>query len=443
MADGDGLGGGVGVPAGRLTRLMRFGGLAGGIAGAAALRGAGELARGQRPSLGDLLLTPANAARLTEELARMRGAAMKIGQLLSMDAGEMLPPELAAILARLRAEAHPMPPRQLRAVLDAAWGRGWLGRFERFDVRPVAAASIGQVHRAQTRDGRDLAIKVQYPGVRRSIDSDVDNVATLIRLSGLLPAHFDVAPMLEEAKRQLHEEADYHREAAQLARFGALLADAPGYALPTPQDDLTTDAVLAMDWLSGAPVESLADAPQAMRDRIATRALDLLFRELFQFGLVQTDPNFANYRWDAAGDRLVLLDFGAVREIPAPMVAGYRRLLLAGLADDRAAMEAEALALGFFAPDTAGRHRAMVLDMMAMACAPLRIEGLFDFADAGFAARMRAAGMALGEERDFWHAPPMDVLLLQRKFGGMFLLGARLRARVDLRALLAPHLEAS
>lgn len=128
-------------------------------------------ASGERVDLRALALSPENALRLTRELSHMRGAAMKVGQLMSMDAGELLPPEFAAILARLRADAHPMPPRQLRTVLDKAWGEGWYRRFERFDLRPLAAASIGQVHRALTPDGRDLAIKVQFPGVRESIES--------------------------------------------------------------------------------------------------------------------------------------------------------------------------------------------------------------------------------------------------------------------------------
>jgi predicted unusual protein kinase regulating ubiquinone biosynthesis (AarF/ABC1/UbiB family) len=443
MAQGGPLPRGLSVPSGRISRLARFGGLASGIAGNMVVNGARELAAGRRPALGELLLTPANITRLTDELARMRGAAMKVGQLLSMDTGDMLPPELTAILARLRAEAHPMPPQQLKATLTAAWGADWLRRFARFDVRPIAAASIGQVHRAQTRDGRDLAIKVQYPGVRRSIDSDVDNVATLIRLSGLVPAAIDLAPMLAEAKRQLHEEADYAWEGEQLARFGALLADDPDYLVPAPHADLTTTGVLAMGHVGGVAVEALADAPQAERDHAMTLAIRLLFRELFEFHLMQTDPNFANYRYDLATRRLILLDFGATRAFPSGLVEDYRRLMRAALRDDRAAMREAAIAIGFFDAGTQARHAGQVVEMMAMAMAPLRGSGPFDFGDAAFMTRMREAGMALGAEKDFWHVPPMDALYLQRKFGGTYLLGARLRARVDVRALLEPHLAPS
>ena len=274
---------------------------------------------------------------------------MKVGQLISMDAGDMLPPELAEILARLRSEAHHMPWVQLRRVLNAAWGADWRRRFAAFDTHPVAAASIGQVHRARTHDGRDLAIKVQYPGVRASIDSDVDNVATLIRIAGLIPKGVDIAPMLTEAKRQLHEEADYECEGRRLAEFGALLADRPEFPRPALCEDFTRKNVLAMDFVEGGPIDDLATALQCERDRVMTLLIGLLFRELFEFKLMQTDPNFANYLYAPATGRIVLLDFGATRAFPEDFVALYRRLLRAGMEGDRAGMNQAARNIGFLA----------------------------------------------------------------------------------------------
>ncbi|MDP2087017.1 MAG: AarF/ABC1/UbiB kinase family protein [Gemmobacter sp.] len=430
----------VAVPASRLSRLAHLGGLASRIAGTVAAGGAAQLARGQHPRLADLLLTPANARRVADQLAQMRGAAMKMGQLLSMDGGEMLPPELTQILARLRADADPMPGAQVKQVLTAAWGADWLHRFQRFDVRPLAAASIGQVHRAITRDGRDLAIKVQYPGVRRSIDSDVDNVAALLRLSGLVPRGLDLGPMLAEAKRQLHDEADYAREGRNLARFGTLLADRPAFVVPALHADLTTQGVLAMSFVEGGPVEDLTNAPQAERNRVMAQLIDLMFRELFEFHLMQTDPNFANYRYASATGRVILLDFGATRVLPADLVARYRDLLRAGLSGDRGRMRDAAIRMGFLGGDAPARMEHGMLAMFDMAMGPLRQGGVFDFGASDLAVRLRDAGLALAEDRAHVVIPPMDTLFVQRKFGGIFLLANRLKAQVDLRALIAPHL---
>ena len=428
------------VPSSRFSRLMRLGGMATGVAGNMLVAGARQLAQGKRPNLSDLLLTPANALKVTQQLAQMRGAAMKVGQLISMDAGDLLPPEMAAILARLRSDAQAMPQRQVQAVLTANWGAKWQQRFEPFSFAPIAAASIGQVHRATTKDGRDLAIKIQYPGVRKSISSDVNNVASLLRLSGLLPKTLDIAPLLAEAKRQLREEADYQAEGMHLQRFYELLAGAPEFVVPASHADLTTKNVLAMSFVGGVPIESMVSGPQAERDRIVSLLVSLLFRELFEFGLMQTDPNFANYQYDPSSKQLILLDFGATRSFVPAFGHGYQRLMRAAMAGDRAAMRQAAMAIGYFDDRTQAKHQTAVLDMIQMALEPLRHAGDFDFGTTDMVQRLRDAGMALGLDRDFWHIPPLDTLFLHRKLGGLYLLAARLKARVNVRQLLAGYL---
>ena len=425
----------VALPDGRWARLVSLGGLAGGIAGGILAEGARQLARGQRPRLGDLLLTPANARRVTDQLARMRGAGMKLGQLMSMDGGEMLPPALGEILAQLRSDAVAMPMSQVVTVLDAHWGAGWDRHFSQFSFTPMAAASIGQVHLARHRDGRQLAIKVQYPGVRRSIDSDVDNLATLLRLSGLLPPGLDVGPLLLEAKAQLHAEADYRREGDHLRRFRELLTGSADFELPEVVAELSGEAVLAMTCVDGVPIESLVDAPQRERDRLAGLLFGLLLRELFEFGLVQTDPNFANYRYQSATGKIVLLDFGATRSYPQATVGAYRRLVEGAVAADRATMDAAASTLGYFPDGIRDHQRAAVLDLLVLACEPLRLCGEHDFGRSDLAARVRDAGLALGADREVRHTPPADTIFLHRKLGGLYLLAARLKARVNLREI--------
>ena len=407
-----------------------------GVAGAMAVNGLAQLGQGQRPRMRDLLLTPSNITRIADQLAKMRGAAMKIGQLMSMDSGDVLPPELAQIMARLRNDAHFMPPAQLKQVLNAQWPQGWLKQFQSFDVRPIAAASIGQVHRATLKDGRDMAIKVQYPGVARSIDSDVANVGALMRMSGLFPKGFDLAPYLEEARKQLHEETDYVREGAQLTRFGELMAEDPGFVVPELYPDWSTSDILAMEYLPGTPIENADTLSQDVRDRIALALLELTLKELFVHGVMQTDPNFANYLFDAASDRIVLLDFGATRDISDEMSGLYKHLIRAGLDDDIAGLTTCAEALGFVSSDTAARHRTEVIGLMQLAFQIIREVPLSAFNDNALSRQMQDKGRALAEDGFVPPPVPVDVLLLQRKFGGIFLLAARLQAQVDVPALL-------
>ncbi|MDO5369590.1 AarF/ABC1/UbiB kinase family protein, partial [Paracoccus sp. (in: a-proteobacteria)] len=289
--------------------------------------------------------------------------------------------------------------------------------------------------------GQVLAVKVQYPGVAASIDADIDNVATLLRLSGLLPPGLDTGPLLAEARRQLHEEADYAREAAQMGRYAALLEGDPRFAVPRPLDDLLRPGVLPMDFQPGAPIEALADAPEDRRNAALSALLDLVLRELFDFGLMQTDPNFANYRWQADTGRIVLLDFGATRPVAPDTAAAYRNLLRAGLAGDGARLRAALLAAGFVSPAQDRRHGAVIGTMIAVLLAHVEASrgGLFDFADRSFVAELRELAAPILADRESWGLPPAGTIFVQRKISGTALLCVRLGARVPLLDLVARH----
>lgn len=425
------------VPSARLSRLAAFGQLAGGVAGGVLAEGARRLARGEAPKLSDLLLTPGNAMRVADQLSRLRGAAMKLGQMISLDAGDVLPRELTEILARLRDSAHYMPPAQLERVLTAEWGAGWRSRFRHFGAQPIAAASIGQVHKAVLPDGRVLAIKVQYPGIAASIDADVDNVATLLRVSGLLPQGLDIAPLLAEAKRQLHEEADYLREAAMMRRYADLLAGEEAFLVPQPHAALSGKNVLAMDFIDARPVESLLTAPQGVRNKAMGALLGLVLHELFAFGFMQTDPNFANFRWQGETGKLVLLDFGAAREVPAATTLAYRRMMQAGLAEDRDALCAALIDVGFVSQAQLARHGAAFDRMLDILIGHLGKPGLFDFADRSFVERVRAEAEKVAADRGSWHIPPVDTLFVQRKVSGTALLAIRMKVQLPLREMVA------
>jgi predicted unusual protein kinase regulating ubiquinone biosynthesis (AarF/ABC1/UbiB family) len=428
------------VPQSRLGRLARIGLAAGELAVAGAVEGLRRLARGEAAELGSAVFSAANAQRLAARLARLRGAAMKVGQLVSLQGEDVLPPEFAQALAVLRSQAAPMPVEQLRRVLGREYGRGWRARFARFDEEPVASASIGQVHRAVARDGRDLALKVQYPGVARSISSDVDNVAALLRLFNLLPLGLDVSGIAEEAKRQLAQEADYLAESRFLERYARLVADEPRLVVPRVHRDLTTTRIMAMDFVEGEPLEALATAPQATRDAVGALLERLLFRELFEFRVMQTDPNFANYLYLPASGKVALLDFGATRRFDAGFVARYARITRAVIDGDRDAVGRLAARIGYVAADDPPERVRAAVDVIMLVCEPLRHRGRYDFGASDLPSRAGDLAYDLVFRQSLLRAPPPETIFLHRKLAGSFLLLARIGARVDARALVLPFL---
>ena len=431
------------VPEGRARRLWHFGRAMGEMAAGAAADGLGRLARGERVDLTRLMLSPGNARRLAERLSQMRGAVMKVGQLMSMDGHGVLPPHFAELLGGLRDQAHVMPASQLAEVLEREYGSDWHRRFRRFSTEPLAAASIGQVHRAETHDGRVLALKIQYPGVRKSIASDMANLALLARTPGLIPAALDVSALLARVQTQLEHETDYRAEARAATAYRARLGDDPVLSVPAVDDEHCTDHILATEFARGVPVDRLArqgGGTQAQRDLVALALSRLAVHELFRMRLVQTDPNFGNYLYDAASGRIALIDFGATESVTPQRVEQLRELGRALRDDDLPRLATAAAAAGFTAVDDPPELTRGVIAMMRMAGEPLRHVGVYDFGASDLFARSFEQGRAQFFGEGFARAPPPDLLFLQRKFAGTFLLCARLRARVDLAVVFAGEL---
>ena len=420
------------MPTGRLNRFSKLTGLVSSVAGNMIVEGGKQFAKGQRPNTKDLLLTPKNAKRFTEHLSQMRGAAMKVGQLLSMDAGDLLPEELTLVLSKLRSEGKSMPLNQLNKVLEADWGDDWQDQFTQFSFYPIAAASIGQVHEAHTQDGRHLALKIQYPGIKITIDSDVDNLSSLLKLSGLIPKSVDLQPILKEAKLQLHAEADYQYESDCLSLYKTHLKDDSRFLIPNVHPDFTSENILAMDFVEGLPIESRAHASQDERNAIMQALFELLFKEMFEFKLVQTDPNFANYQYNPHTQKVVLLDFGATRHYSELISGGYLKLIRGAIKQKPQEIEDAATQIGFFSESILPQQKAAVIELFQQACEPIQFEGEFDFGTSDLPARIKDKGMALSMELDYWHTPPADALFFHRKLGGLYLLAAKLKARVHV-----------
>jgi predicted unusual protein kinase regulating ubiquinone biosynthesis (AarF/ABC1/UbiB family) len=431
------------VPEGRAQRLWHFGRAIGEMAAGAAAEGVGRLARGQRVDLTALMLSPGNARRFAERLSQMRGAVLKVGQLMSMDGHGVLPTQFAELLGGLRDQAHVMPASQLVEVLECEYGSDWHRRFRRFSFEPVAAASIGQVHRAETHEGRVLALKIQYPGVRKSIASDMANLALLARTPGLVPSTLDVAALLARVQAQLEHETDYRAEARAATAYRDRLGDDPVLSVPAVADEHCTDHIIATDFAPGAPVDRLAQpggGTQAQRDHVAAALSRLAVHEFFRMRLVQTDPNFGNYLFDAATGRIALIDFGATESVSPARVAQLREIGRALRDDDLLRLAAAADAAGFTAAEDPLAQTRGVIAMMRTAGEPLRHAGAYDFGASDLFARSFEQGRAQFFGDGYARTPPPDLLFLQRKFVGTFMLCTRLRARVDLAGVFAGEL---
>ena len=429
------------VPKSRIGRFSRVARMAGGVAGGMLAEGVRQLADGQRPKLSDMVLTPGNAKRVTKQLSAMRGAAMKVGQLLSMESEGVLPEELSKLLAQLREGALSMPEDQLEQSLNQAYGNDWIKKFKSLNRIPLAAASIGQVHRATTHDDEQIVLKIQYPGVVDSIDSDVDNIAWLLRVSNLLPEHMEIGELLEDAKIQLHEEANYILEGQHLANFYQVLFDDERYVIPWYYDALSTDTVLAMEFVEGEPIESVSNLAQVELNEMMSNLMDLMIKELFEIRLMQTDPNFANYRYLPETGQIVLLDFGATRSFKKKFVVSYKRLIRAVIAQDKQQLIEAADGLGYAASSASEQYQEFLFEIFTLALAPFAQDLEYDFAAYPISESMSdMSDQALGF-KEFWQTPPSDILYLHRKLGGMYLLATKLKAKVNCHQLVLPWIK--
>ncbi len=431
------------VPTSRIGRLARLGVAAGELAVGGVTERVKRMARDVPEDAVNVFLTAANAEKLARRLATMRGAAMKMGQVLSMEGAEILPPEFTRALAILRDSANTMPEAQVRKVLTREYGKDWETRFEHFEFEPIAAASIGQVHRATARDGRDLALKIQYPGVARSIDSDVDNMAMFMRMANILPVEIDIDGIVEEAKRQLRQEADYLVEAQYLRDYRELVAADPEFIVPEVYADLTTGHILAMEFVHGEPLEALGEdgVDPAERDRVGLLLERLMFRELFEFRTMQTDPNFANYMYRPEDRRIVLLDFGSTVTFRKDFTDKYAEISRALIDDNIDAIWRVAEDIGYLHADDSPAHAARVVDLIRVICEPICEDREYDFAASNVTVRARDAGLELAwKSKGELRTPPPETVFLHRKLVGSFLTCARIRARVNVQRLIKEFL---
>ena len=424
------------IPNGRVERAMSFGGLALRLGSNVAKSALKEFSRGKKQDVRGLLLNNSNIETFTDTLARMRGAAMKLGQILSMDNQDILPPELTQALSRLRAEGYAMPPQQLRKILDQNWGPGWLKKFRRFEVRPFAAASIGQVHKAVAKDGRTLAVKVQFPKIKDTISSDMKNLRVIFKASGILPQWLDMEHYLEECETQLMQEADYQREAAFLQRFSKISHVASDIRVPELIEEFSNSSILCMSFESGRDIGQTDLYKQNECKKIARLMIDWTLKEIFDFQLLQSDPNFANYLFDTETAQLILLDFGATVEIPDTVISIYKDLIEAVLKNDQQALLAQLNAYHFLPENVPSDLQHLIDVILSTALKEFHASEEFSFAESEIFDFVTAENIAKLSKLTPTNLIATELLLVQRKIIGIVFLLRHLGVALPLKRML-------
>jgi len=376
-----------------------------------------------------------NAMRIVETLGEMKGAAMKVGQMLSLHEG-MLPPEVAEVLRRLQKEAPRVPAEVMRYEIEGAL-KNYDELFESLDLEAFAAASIGQVHRGRLRDGREVAVKIQYPLIDEIVKADLKNLKTLVRALLALVIEVEFEPVWAELRDRLLEELDYTHEAENIRRMTELHQDVPEIVIPRVVAEATTRTVLTMEYVEAIPPsEACSDRyDRELKDRWGIVLVEFVLRGLLHHRFLHADPNLANFAFFDDG-RVVVYDFGCVKRVPEALATSYAELLLAA-AEDRGGEIPDILQrMGLFMNDGSALPSEVIDPYVEMFGEILRASPPYTFGDdEDLYRRIFDLGMS-NWQRSTDMQFPEDAIFVDRAFGGHFGNLSRLRATGPWRDLV-------
>jgi predicted unusual protein kinase regulating ubiquinone biosynthesis (AarF/ABC1/UbiB family) len=388
-------------------------------------------------------LLVSQVGKLASELGRLKGSLMKAGQMLSVYGEHWLPPEVNAALKTLQSQSPPMEWSALEPQVRRALGEK-MDLLE-IDPEPIGAASLGQVHRARIREGHPdagqwIALKVQYPGVEDAIEGDLKAIRTLFQVTKILPDPDQYQALFDEVKIMLRQEVDYRNELEDTQTYRVRLPQDSPVIVPRAYPDFSSSRILATSLEEGHAIDSpeVQSLSQERRNAIAIQMLELYFAELFEWGMVQTDPHIGNYRVriadqaDTKGvycDRLISYDFGAIQRLKDPFWAAYKRMIAASFFGDEAGVQQAAHSLGFLKKDDPPELVGAFCRFCVMVVEPFRIDAVYDFAASDLPSRALAEAKNIAVLFKF-RPPPREIIFLDRKTGGVFIFLTVLRAKI-------------
>ena len=423
-------------------RLLRLAGMTASVAGSYAATRLKSVFQSAEAAAADAAANhERSGALIARTLGELKGAVMKVGQMASI-ATDILPRELAEPLRALQREAPPMAYEVIARQIERELGAPPERLFRSFDPRPFAAASIGQVHRAVTDDGRDVVVKVQYPGVDDAVDSDLAHLRLVLKASGLVKIKRQALDeVFREIRARLHEELDYCNEADNVRLFRGFHAGRHSYVvIPDVVGERSAKRVLTLTYEPGDRLDQLDDAryPQELRDRLGARLFAAFAAQLFELRAIHADPNPGNLavRPDGA---LVLYDFGCVKQVSAPILDAYLATIRAGLAEDYPGVERGLRDLGVRDPDGPPVELDFYRPFRDAFARPFVGDEPFDYAASTIHDDVLALVPAALRRLSSFQPPP-ELVFIDRMVAGHYGTMRHLRVRGRFRDLLEPYL---